>query len=328
MCLRTDMSNYIKLFRRPTLKVTSYDTLVYTAENCIYPYIGDRETGELNSFDIMELLSFLDFDKNYSYSTIKRTKELLDTFYEFAVQTHLVNENIVSSVKYVDRHRNEAKEVRSLSLEEVGKFQTAALQKNEKGEYCYYYGPLLIVYLHTGVRLGELIAVSPNDYNPETGEMYIHSDIERVSNFDSKGERLQGGRIIHQKSPKTYESNRRIILNNTAKKLLYPYYLRAIRSNNNFIVVPARASKGCVNPSCVQNTFKRVAQKAGITNIKGIHTLRHTCATHLIKTGTDVKVVSKTLGHASVKVTYDTYYHLFDNDVPTALNTLDDIFRM
>lgn len=327
MCLRTDMNKYITLFRRPTLKATSYDTLVRTAEHYIYPYIGDKETKELQTMDIMELLSHLELEKEYAYSTIKKTKELLDTFYEFAVKTHLTNENIVSSVKCVDRHRNEVKEIRSLSLDEIKKFQAAALQKNEKGEYCYYYGPLLIVYLHTGVRLGELIAVSPNDYNPETGEMYIHSDIERISNFNSKGERLQGGKIIHQKSPKTYESNRRIILNNTAKKLLYPYYLRAVRSNNDFIIVPAKSRKGCVSPSSIQHTFKLVAKKAGIFNIKGVHTLRHTCATHMIKAGVDIKVVSKILGHASVKITYDTYYHLFENDVPNALTVFDELFN-
>lgn len=328
MCLKTDMCNYITIFRRPSLKITSYDTLMRTAEHCIYPYIGDKETDKLKTIDIMGLLSYLEMEKEYSFSTVKRTKELLDTFYEYAVKTHIAENNIVSSIKCVNRHRNEAKQVRAFSLDEVERFQKAALEKDNQGEYCCYYGPLLVVYLHTGLRLGELIAVSPQDYNPDTGEMYIHTDLARVNNYNSKGERLKGGTVVHQKSPKTYESNRRIVLNDTAKRLLYPYYLRAVRSNNDFIVVPAKSRNGCVSPSSVQHAFKLVAKKAQISNIKGIHTLRHTCATHMIKAGVDIKVVSKILGHASVKITYDTYYHLFDNEVPTALNVFDDIFNV
>ena len=41
-----------------------------------------------------------------------------------------------------------------------------------------------------------------------------------------------------------------------------------------------------------------------------IHALRHTFATRLIKAKVDIKVVSKLLGHSSVKITIDRYVHL------------------
>lgn len=39
--------------------------------------------------------------------------------------------------------------------------------------------------------------------------------------------------------------------------------------------------------------------------------------------GDDVKIVSKLLGHFSVKITYDTYVHLFENDIKCVTCVLD-----
>lgn len=62
----------------------------------------------------------------------------------------------------------------------------------------------------------------------------------------------------------------------------------------------------------VQNSFYRIFQNMqkslGIKPVT-IHALRHTFATQLIKANVDIKVISQLLGHASVKITYDTYVH-------------------
>jgi len=42
---------------------------------------------------------------------------------------------------------------------------------------------------------------------------------------------------------------------------------------------------------------------------KNIHAFRHAFATNLIEAGADVKTVSYLMGHASVKITMDTYVH-------------------
>jgi integrase len=53
--------------------------------------------------------------------------------------------------------------------------------------------------------------------------------------------------------------------------------------------------------------FKRVLSEAGLPGPMRLYDLRHTCATLLLKAGVNVKVVSERLGHASVKITLDTY---------------------
>ncbi|UNK17315.1 tyrosine-type recombinase/integrase [Paenibacillus sp. N3/727] len=42
------------------------------------------------------------------------------------------------------------------------------------------------------------------------------------------------------------------------------------------------------------------------------YALRHTHAVHLLEAGANIKYVSERLGHASVKVTADTYLHITD----------------
>ena len=51
-------------------------------------------------------------------------------------------------------------------------------------------------------------------------------------------------------------------------------------------------------------------------DLKGVtsHSLRHTCASLLISLGTPITTVSYILGHASIKMTLDTYGHYYEDD--------------
>ncbi|WP_309121007.1 site-specific integrase [Paenibacillus sp.] len=59
----------------------------------------------------------------------------------------------------------------------------------------------------------------------------------------------------------------------------------------------------------VRDYFKTVCRRAGVP-ILSPHALRHTHAVHLLEAGANIKYVSERLGHASVKVTADTYLHV------------------
>ncbi|RFB31710.1 tyrosine-type recombinase/integrase [Brevibacillus sp. VP] len=54
---------------------------------------------------------------------------------------------------------------------------------------------------------------------------------------------------------------------------------------------------------------KEVCKRASVT-ILSPHALRHSHAVHLLESGVNIKCVSERLGHASVKVTADTYLHV------------------
>lgn len=61
----------------------------------------------------------------------------------------------------------------------------------------------------------------------------------------------------------------------------------------------------------VQQVFKNAMLKAGINKKVGVHSLRHTYATHLIEQGTDIRFVQDLLGHKNIKTTM-IYTHLTD----------------
>lgn len=63
------------------------------------------------------------------------------------------------------------------------------------------------------------------------------------------------------------------------------------------------------SPSSVQKALQRAARQAGIEKRVTCHTLRHSFATHLIESGTDVRTVQELLGHAKL-ATKQVYLHV------------------
>ena len=65
----------------------------------------------------------------------------------------------------------------------------------------------------------------------------------------------------------------------------------------------------------IQRDLKSLYKKAKIDENKySVHTLRHTCATILYKSGYDIKLIQEILGHSSVNTT-KIYTHLYDKEV-------------
>jgi len=77
-----------------------------------------------------------------------------------------------------------------------------------------------------------------------------------------------------------------------------------------------------VMASNLQKSIKRAKDKVGISKRVTSHTLRHSFATHLLESGTNIRVVQKLLGHADVKTT-EIYTHVLQQNLAAVVSPLD-----
>ncbi len=74
-----------------------------------------------------------------------------------------------------------------------------------------------------------------------------------------------------------------------------------------------------------QRIFYNAKKKTGITKGRGIHTLRHCFASHLLDEGAEIYVIKRWMGHSSIKTTYG-YIHLSPNYLSKLKSPLDILY--
>ncbi len=166
---------------------------------------------------------------------------------------------------------------------------------------------LLEVLYGTGARVSEVVGLAVDDVY--TGEGAT-SDLLRVVGKGNK--------------------ERVVPLGSHARSALEAYLTRSrpILAKKSPRGTPALflGSRGsALSRQSVWNVLKNRAEKAGITEPLSPHTLRHSCATHLVAGGADIRVVQELLGHQSVqttqiytKVTIDSLRDVFYTAHPRA----------
>ncbi|MBX9735027.1 MAG: tyrosine-type recombinase/integrase [Chitinophagaceae bacterium] len=75
----------------------------------------------------------------------------------------------------------------------------------------------------------------------------------------------------------------------------------------------------------IQQIFSNAKVKAGIKKELGIHSLRHSFATHLLDKGTDIRYIKELLGHFDIKTT-ERYLHVSKRQLVNIISPLDDLF--
>jgi integrase len=118
-------------------------------------------------------------------------------------------------------------------------------------------------------------------------------------------------------TPKSKKSNRVIRLDDNTVKLIKRHkinqkevilqYANYKQSKENLMF--HQHDGRWLRTNVVRVYFKEVCKRAGVP-ILSPHALRHTHAVHLLEAGANIKYVSERLGHASVKITADTYLHV------------------
>lgn len=157
----------------------------------------------------------------------------------------------------------------------------------------------ILLTLYTGMRIGEICALSWDDVDLEEQILHIRHTVARVPDRDVN-DRRNSQLIID--TPKTVSSRREVPI----PSYLVPM-LKEIRqkSNSDYVV---SSSKSFLSPRTYEYRYHRLLQESGVPQIH-YHALRHTFATRCIEAGVDIKSLSEILGHANVGITLNTYVH-------------------
>lgn len=299
------------------LKPLSYDRLESTVFNHIIPNLGGMKMDKVTRDNVQALINKLYKIQKLSYSSVKKVYVALNSCYKHAMISDVVIKNPCLGVVLPNQSES-TKEIKSLSQDEVERLKAEIINRCERDTKKCWYGAAYLLILNTGLRMGEALSLKWSDVNFKNKTITVTKNNALVKKRDDEGQKLGGYELVTQDSTKTSSGNRVIPINRSAEEALL-----ALKKDNTTPYVITNSRQKQVMPTNFERSFKALLKSIGIEGEYGIHSLRHTFASLLFANGVDVKIVSKLLGHSSVKITYDIYVHLFDKDIQHITSVLD-----
>lgn len=178
----------------------------------------------------------------------------------------------------------------------------------------------ILIAFHTGIRIGELSALTWNDINLKEGLIYIRKNILRVKGENARqSSDCKMTQIINQ-SPKTSASSRIVPLSENLAVLLRQYQ----KTLSSYVV--SGVKNPWAEPRTIQYRFRNILEKCNIEYFN-FHMLRHAFATRCVSMGLDVKSLSEILGHSSIQITLNLYVHTTIQQKRQFMNQYNSFFQ-
>ncbi len=157
----------------------------------------------------------------------------------------------------------------------------------------------IFICLSTGMRIGEVCALTWNDIDIENGLIHVRKTIQRIYINDNGVKKTE----LLIDTPKTATSMRDIPMIKDLYDILKP--LKKIVKEEYFVLTNDLTP---TEPRTYRNYYKRLLKQLDIPPIK-FHGLRHSFATRCIESKCDYKTVSVILGHSNISTTLNLYVH-------------------
>lgn len=173
----------------------------------------------------------------------------------------------------------------------------------------------LFICLSTGIRIGEVCALTWEDIDTDNGIIHIRKTLQRIYVNENGKKRTE----LLIDTPKTATSMREIPMIKELYGILKP--LKKIVRNDYFVLTNDITP---TEPRTYRNYYKKLLKKLGIPPVK-FHGLRHSFATRCIESKCDYKTVSVILGHSNISTTLNLYVH---PNLDQKKRCIDKMFRM
>ena len=279
---------------------------------------------KLKSLKVIDVQRYFNklYQKDVSNSLLSTTNKIIAPCIRYAYNNGYIIKDFSRMYSVPKKSETNDKKVKPFTLEEQKKFLKAI--EGHRHEV------LFLVALYTGLREGEILALTWNDIDFIKNTITVSKTVSIVVDI-TKESRSKG--YISIGTPKTVKGNRVVPLPDFLVKRLKQYKLFKkeeslkigiqFKESNNLFTTRKGTMLSAVN---LQRMFKEILLKASIENRK-FHDLRHTYATRLFELGESAKTVQELLGHSSISMTLDIYTHVLKETKESVAKKLDELSK-
>lgn len=279
--------------------------------------LKNKKISDLKVIDIQKFYNSLE-NEGTTANTIKMIHKIIKPFLNYIhINGFTINDLGAPGLLKLPKIIKKSNTMTVLTLEDQEKF-IRSLDENS-------YRVLYLFALGTGLRLGEILALTWDDIN--NNMVTVNKNIKNVKINDK-------WTILLQNEPKTKKSNRTVpipqnILSELEKHKSQQIDIKSKAGNmyNDNNIIFATDFGTYIDPSNLNRRFKKLLKKADIKPIK-FHSLRHTYATRLFENNIQPKTVSTLMGHEDIQTTLNLYTWVLDSQKNKALEVLDNIFTI
>lgn len=297
---------------QPQIKESSYIKYTNSLKSYLNPAFSSQAIEAISRSDVSAFCVELSQKggvrkKGLSSKTITDLLSILRSVFDYAADEKGL---VVANISGISVKMSHAK-MRVLSVAEQEKLEKIL---REDLNPCNL-GILLCLY--TGLRIGEICALTWNDISDSEQILFVNKTMQRLQQLDGGDKKTK----VVISTPKSECSIRRIPLPDSI------YHLLGSNRKNGDAYILTGISGKYLEPRTMENRFKKTLANAMVEDAN-FHALRHTFATRCVELGFDIKSLSEILGHASVNITLNRYVHPSMELKQKNMNMLSGLFAV
>ena len=279
------------------LKQSTLLTKKTVLQTHILPFFDNKPINEIKASDVRRWQAkLMSSPNNYSQTYLKKINTELNSIINYAKRFYDLNTNPCGKAGTIGKAK--AEEMDYWTYDEYIAFREGVKDK-PLSYICFE------VLYWTGMREGELLALSPADIDFDNKLISINRTYQRI-----------GGKDVFT-SPKTRKSKRKIPIPDFLCQELSDYIQSRYMLDADERLFP-------VTKSYLSHEMIRGCKNTGVKKIR-IHDIRHSHASLLINQGCDALMLADRLGHEKVSTTLNTYSHLFPHKQQELVHSLESL---